>query len=120
VVVVSSGDPACSPWPLRCSKRCTSPRPGLAPRRPEILPGVSASLATAAQAGAPLGHDFCVMSLSDNLKPWSIIEKRLDLAAQADLALAFYNPISARGRGSWGALEVVRRHRDGNTGGAGP
>ena len=55
----------------------------------EILPGVSASLATAAQAGAPLGHDFCVMSLSDNLKPWSIIEKRLDLAAEADLALAF-------------------------------
>ena len=50
-----------------------------------MLPGVSASLATAAQAGAPLGHDFCVMSLSDNLKPWSIIEKRLDLAAQADL-----------------------------------
>lgn len=60
----------------------------------EILPGVSASLATAAQAGAPLGHDFCVMSLSDNLKPWAIIEKRLDLAAEADLALAFYNPIS--------------------------
>jgi cobalt-precorrin 5A hydrolase/precorrin-3B C17-methyltransferase len=77
-------------------------RPGLAPRRPEILPGVSASLATAAQAGAPLGHDFCVMSLSDNLKPWSIIEKRLDLAAQADLVLAFYNPISGRGRISWG------------------
>ncbi len=50
----------------------------------EILPGVSASLATAAQAGAPLGHDFCVLSLSDNLKPWSIIEKRLDLSAQAE------------------------------------
>lgn len=82
----------------------------------EILPGVSASLATAAQAGAPLGHDFCVMSLSDNLKPWSIIEKRLDLAAQADLVLAFYNPISkARPHQLGVALEVVRRHRDGNT-----
>ena len=78
----------------------------------EILPGVSASLATAAQAGAPLGHDFCVMSLSDNLKPWDIIEKRLDLASQADLALAFYNPISRSRPWQLGrALEIVARHR---------
>ncbi|WP_095192052.1 precorrin-3B C(17)-methyltransferase [Pseudomonas sp. Irchel 3A7] len=79
----------------------------------EILPGVSASLATAAQAGAPLGHDFCVLSLSDNLKPWSIIEQRLDLAAQADLALAFYNPISRSRPWQLGqALEIVARHRE--------
>jgi cobalt-precorrin 5A hydrolase/precorrin-3B C17-methyltransferase len=78
----------------------------------EILPGVSASLATAAQGGAPLGHDFCVMSLSDNLKPWDIIEKRLDLACQADLALAFYNPISRSRPWQLGrALEIVRLHR---------
>lgn len=78
----------------------------------EILPGVSASLATAAQAGAPLGHDFCVMSLSDNLKPWAIIEKRLDLAAEADLALAFYNPISRSRPWQLGrALEIVAQHR---------
>jgi cobalt-precorrin 5A hydrolase/precorrin-3B C17-methyltransferase len=78
----------------------------------EILPGVSASLATAAQAGAPLGHDFCVLSLSDNLKPWSIIEKRLDQAAQADLALAFYNPISRARPWQLGqALDTVARHR---------
>ncbi|MFK3972373.1 precorrin-3B C(17)-methyltransferase [Pseudomonas sp. NPDC087358] len=78
----------------------------------QILPGVSASLATAAQAGAPLGHDFCVMSLSDNLKPWEIIEKRLDLACQADLALAFYNPISRSRPWQLGrALEIVRQHR---------
>jgi cobalt-precorrin 5A hydrolase/precorrin-3B C17-methyltransferase len=78
----------------------------------EILPGVSASLATAAQAGAPLGHDFCVLSLSDNLKPWEIIEKRLDLACQADLALAFYNPISRSRPWQLGrALEIVRQHR---------
>ncbi|CAI8872589.1 precorrin-3B C(17)-methyltransferase [Pseudomonas sp. IT-P4] len=78
----------------------------------EILPGVSASLATAAQAGAPLGHDFCVLSLSDNLKPWAIIEKRLDLAAQADLALAFYNPISRSRPWQLGqALDIVARHR---------
>lgn len=82
----------------------------------EILPGVSASLATAAQAGAPLGHDFCVMSLSDNLKPWAVIEQRLDLAAQADLVLAFYNPISRSRPWQLGvALDIVRRHRDGQT-----
>jgi cobalt-precorrin 5A hydrolase/precorrin-3B C17-methyltransferase len=82
----------------------------------EILPGVSASLATAAQAGAPLGHDFCVLSLSDNLKPWSIIEKRLDLSAQADLALAFYNPISRSRPWQLGlALDIVARHRTPDT-----
>jgi cobalt-precorrin 5A hydrolase/precorrin-3B C17-methyltransferase len=82
----------------------------------EILPGVSASLATAAQAGAPLGHDFCVLSLSDNLKPWAIIEKRLDLAAQADLALAFYNPISRSRPWQLGqALDIVARHREPET-----
>lgn len=82
----------------------------------EILPGVSASLATAAQAGAPLGHDFCVLSLSDNLKPWEIIEKRLDLAAQADLALAFYNPISRSRPWQLGrALEIVSQHREPTT-----
>jgi cobalt-precorrin 5A hydrolase/precorrin-3B C17-methyltransferase len=82
----------------------------------EILPGVSASLATAAQAGAPLGHDFCVMSLSDNLKPWVIIEKRLDLASQADLALAFYNPISRSRPWQLGrALEIVAQHRTAET-----
>lgn len=78
----------------------------------EILPGVSASLATAAQAGAPLGHDFCVISLSDNLKPWDVIEKRLALASEADLALAFYNPISRSRPWQLGrALEIVRRYR---------
>ncbi|WP_213879615.1 precorrin-3B C(17)-methyltransferase [Pseudomonas sp. dw_358] len=82
----------------------------------QILPGVSASLATAAQAGAPLGHDFCVLSLSDNLKPWAIIEKRLELACQADLALAFYNPISRSRPWQLGrALEIVAAHRDGMT-----
>ncbi|MET0378719.1 MAG: bifunctional cobalt-precorrin 5A hydrolase/precorrin-3B C(17)-methyltransferase, partial [Spongiibacteraceae bacterium] len=56
----------------------------------QIYPGVSAAFATAARAGAPLGHDFCVLSLSDNLKPWETIEKRLDHAAAGDFVLAFY------------------------------
>ncbi len=117
VVVVSSGDPgvfAMSAAVLEALEASSDPhwhRIEL-----EMLPGISASLATAAQAGAPLGHDFCMISLSDNLKPWSIIEKRLDLAAQADLALAFYNPISRSRPWQLGqALDIVRRHRDADT-----
>jgi cobalt-precorrin 5A hydrolase/precorrin-3B C17-methyltransferase len=113
VVVVSSGDPgvfAMAAAVLEALHESGNPdwhRVDL-----HILPGVSASLATAALAGAPLGHDFCVMSLSDNLKPWEIIEKRLDLACQADLALAFYNPISRARPWQLGrALEIVRQHR---------
>ena len=59
-----------------------------------IVPGVTAMLAVAAQAGAPLGHDFCALSLSDNLKSWETIERRLDAAARAGFALALYNPVS--------------------------
>jgi cobalt-precorrin 5A hydrolase/precorrin-3B C17-methyltransferase len=81
-----------------------------------IVPGISAAMATAAKAGAPLGHDFCILSLSDNLKPWSIIEKRLEHAATADLVMAFYNPISrARPWQLDRALEIVRGHRGPNT-----
>ena len=117
VVVVSSGDPgvfAMAAAVLEALHESTDPQWHSVDL--EILPGVSASLATAAQAGAPLGHDFCVMSLSDNLKPWSIIEKRLDLASQADLALAFYNPISRSRPWQLGvALEIVARHRTPHT-----
>ena len=113
VIVVSSGDPgvfAMAAAVLEALHESTDP--AWHSVELEILPGVSASLATAAQAGAPLGHDFCVMSLSDNLKPWSIIEKRLDLAAEADLALAFYNPISRARPWQLGrALEIVAQHR---------
>lgn len=59
-----------------------------------IHPGVSALQAAAARVGAPLGNDFCVISLSDNLKPWSLIARRVQLAARGDFALAFYNPRS--------------------------
>jgi cobalt-precorrin 5A hydrolase/precorrin-3B C17-methyltransferase len=117
VVVVSSGDPgvfAMAAAVLEALHESTDA--GWHNVDLEILPGVSASLATAAQAGAPLGHDFCVLSLSDNLKPWSIIEKRLDLAAQADLALAFYNPISRSRPWQLGqALDIVGRHRTPDT-----
>lgn len=68
------------------------------------------------QGGAPLGHDFCLLSLSDNLKPWEVIERRLDLAGAADLAMAFYNPISRARPWQLGrALEIVARHRSPQT-----
>ena len=59
-----------------------------------ILPGVTAMLAVAACVGAPLGHDFCAISLSDNLKPWDVITRRLRLMAEAGMVIALYNPIS--------------------------
>lgn len=113
VVVVSSGDPGVFAMAAAVLEALHESRdPAWHNVDLEILPGVSASLATAAQAGAPLGHDFCVLSLSDNLKPWAIIEKRLDLAAQADLAMAFYNPISRSRPWQLGrALEIVAQHR---------
>jgi precorrin-3B C17-methyltransferase len=59
-----------------------------------IVPGITAMLAVAARIGAPLGHDFCALSLSDNLKPWPLIERRLDAAAGAGFVIALYNPVS--------------------------
>jgi precorrin-3B C17-methyltransferase len=66
-------------------------------------------LAVAARAGAPLGHDFCAISLSDNLKPWELVERRLRLAAQAGFAMAFYNPVSSARPWQLGrAFEILR------------
>ena len=59
-----------------------------------VVPGVSAMLAAAARIGAPLGHDFCVISLSDNLKPWDLVLKRLEAAAAGDFIIVLYNPAS--------------------------
>ena len=66
-------------------------------------------LAAAARAGAPLGHDFCAINLSDNLKPWALIERRLRLAVEADFAIAFYNPRSrSRPEGFAWTLAILR------------
>jgi precorrin-3B C17-methyltransferase / cobalt-factor III methyltransferase len=75
-----------------------------------IVPGVTAMLAVAARIGAPLGHDFCALSLSDNLKPWELIERRLDAAAGAGFVIALYNPVSRARPWQFGAaLERLRR-----------
>lgn len=114
VVVISSGDPgvfAMAAAVLEALEATDAPASWHAVEL-EVLPGVSAALATAAKAGAPLGHDFCLISLSDNLKPWAVIENRLDHAGAADLAMAFYNPISRARPWQLGrALEIVRQHR---------
>ena len=76
----------------------------------EVQPGITAMLAAAARLGAPLGHDFCTINLSDNLKPAEVIERRIRLAAQADFAMAFYNPCSkSRPQGFERALKVLRQ-----------
>ncbi|WP_312407226.1 precorrin-3B C(17)-methyltransferase [Rhizobium sp.] len=80
-----------------------------------VVPGVTAMLAVAAKAGAPLGHDFCAISLSNNLKPWAIIEKRLVAAATAGFVMAFYNPISkARPHQLGEAFDILRAHLPGS------
>jgi precorrin-3B C17-methyltransferase len=81
-----------------------------------VIPGISAAMAAAARLGAPLGHDFCVMSLSDNLKPWEVVARRLVAAAQADFVIALYNPASkARPRRIFEAFDLLRAHKDGAT-----
>ena len=119
VVVVSSGDPgvfAMAAAVLEALDEAREREPAWAAVELAIVPGVSAALATAARAGAPLGHDFCVLSLSDNLKPWTVIETRLRHAAQADLVMAFYNPVSrARPWQLDRALDIVREYRAGTT-----
>jgi precorrin-3B C17-methyltransferase len=76
-----------------------------------VVPGITAMLAVAARVGAPLGHDFCALSLSDNLKPWDVIERRLDAAANAGFVIALYNPVShARPWQLGKAFERLRAH----------
>jgi precorrin-3B C17-methyltransferase len=107
VVVVSSGDPgvfAMASAVFEALEVWQGPAPEI-----RILPGITAMLAAAARLGAPLGHDFCAINLSDNLKPWEVIEHRLRFAARADFAMAFYNPRSASRPHQFArTLEVLR------------
>ncbi|TNH40757.1 precorrin-3B C(17)-methyltransferase [Paracoccus haeundaensis] len=105
VVIVSSGDPGVFAMAsaLFEALEAEGGDPDI-----RILPGITAMLAAAARAGAPLGHDFCAINLSDNLKPMALIEHRLRHAARGDFAMAFYNPRSAsRPAGFARVLEVL-------------
>ena len=109
VAVVSSGDPGVFAMASALFEAMEAGPQDWRDLDVRVLPGITAMLAAAARAGAPLGHDFCAINLSDNLKPWPLIERRLRLAAQADFAMAFYNPRSrSRPEGFERALTILR------------
>jgi precorrin-3B C17-methyltransferase len=93
VTVVSGGDPGVFAMAAAVFEAAEE-KPEWRALDISVLPGVTAMQAAAARLGAPLGHDFCAISLSDNLKPWSIIEQRLKAAADGDFVIALYNPAS--------------------------
>ncbi|ATG42698.1 precorrin-3B C(17)-methyltransferase CobJ [Phaeobacter piscinae] len=113
VVVVSSGDPgvfAMASAVFEALENNAEANPAWLDLEIKVLPGITAMLAAAAAIGAPLGHDFAAINLSDNLKPWSLIEKRLQLVGEAGLAMAFYNPRSkSRPHQFARALEILRK-----------
>lgn len=109
VVVVSSGDPGVFAMASAVFEALEAGDATWRALDVRVLPGITAMLAASAAAGAPLGHDFCAINLSDNLKPWDLIEKRLRLAVEADFAMGFYNPRSkARADGFARVLDVLR------------
>ena len=117
VALVCSGDPgiyAMASLVMEALDRAPDP----ASRRIEVrvVPGVSALQAAAARAGAPVGHDFCAVSLSDLLTPREVIEERLATAARADFVIALYNPVSAARRETFDrALRILGEHRRAET-----
>ncbi len=103
--------PACSPWRRRCCEAIETGPEAWRALDIAVVPGITAMLAVAARAGAPLGHDFCALSLSDNLKPWELIERRLDAAAAAGFVIALYNPVSRARPWQLGkAFALLSRH----------
>jgi len=108
VVVVSSGDPGVFAMAAALFEALEA-RPDPDAFEIDVLPGITSMLAAAARLGAPLGHDFCAINLSDNLKPWDLIEKRLRLAARGGFAMAFYNPRAASRPGRFErVLDILR------------
>lgn len=109
VVVVSSGDPGVFAMASAVFEALEYGPAEWLSLDIRVQPGISAMLAAAARLGAPLGHDFCAINLSDNLKPWALIEQRLRLAAQAGFAMALYNPRSASREQQFAqALSILR------------
>ncbi|MBN3896746.1 MAG: precorrin-3B C(17)-methyltransferase [Nostoc sp. NOS(2021)] len=117
VAVVSSGDPGIYAMATAVFEVCDRyAKPEWESIDIHVAPGISAMQAAAAAIGAPLGHDFCAISLSDILKPWSAIAQRITAAAQADFVIAFYNPVSKER--TWQLAEarnILLRHRTPDT-----
>jgi precorrin-3B C17-methyltransferase len=111
VAVVSGGDPGVFAMAAAVCEEIESGPESWRTLDITVVPGITAMLAVAARIGAPLGHDFCALSLSDNLKPWDLIERRLDAAAGAGFVIALYNPVSQARPWQFGAaLERLRKH----------
>jgi precorrin-3B C17-methyltransferase len=109
VVVVSGGDPGIFAMAAAVIEAIDAGEPSWRLLDVKVVPGISALQAAAARLGAPLGHDFCAMSLSDNLKPWSVIDRRLRAAADADFVIVLFNPASkARPQGIHDAFALLR------------
>ncbi|MGV6839937.1 MAG: precorrin-3B C(17)-methyltransferase [Planktomarina sp.] len=109
VAVVSSGDPGVFAMASAVFEAIENGPAAWRDLDVQVVPGITACLAASAAVGAPLGHDFCTINLSDNLKPWALIEKRLRLAVEADFAMALYNPRSkARPEGFEHTLDILR------------
>lgn len=114
VAVVSSGDPGV--FAMASAVLEAADDSALRHVSVRIVPGLTAAQAVASRAGAPLGHDYCVISLSDRLKPWDIIAERLRAAAIADFVIAIYNPASkARRQQLERAKEILLEHRSPTT-----
>ncbi len=114
VAVVSSGDPGVFAMAAAVLEVGEDPQWKDVPVR--VVPGLTAAQAVASRVGAPLGHDFCILSLSDRLKPWDVIERRLTAASAADLVIAIYNPASkSRTEQLVRAREVLLTHRSRDT-----
>jgi precorrin-2 C20-methyltransferase/precorrin-3B C17-methyltransferase len=116
VAVVSSGDPGIFAMGAAVLEALEAGGDEFAQVDVRVVPGLSAMQAAAARVGAPLGHDFCAISLSDQLKPWQVIERRLAAAGEADLVVALYNPASRTRREQLArAREVLLEHRGADT-----
>ncbi|MDQ1730596.1 MAG: precorrin-2 C20-methyltransferase / precorrin-3B C17-methyltransferase [Pseudonocardiales bacterium] len=114
VAVVSSGDPGV--FAMATAVLEVAEQSEYADVDVQVVPGLTAAHAVASRVGAPLGHDFCILSLSDRLKPWSIVEQRLRAAAAADLVIAIYNPASKTRRAQIiAAKQLLLQHRSPNT-----
>ena len=116
VAVVSGGDPGVFAMAAAVFEAVESGDPEWRSLDIRVEPGITAMLAAAARVGAPLGGDFCAMSLSDNLKPWEVVEARLRAALTADFVVALYNPISSARPWQLGAaFEIVSEMRGPDT-----
>ena len=116
VAIVSGGDPGVFAMAAAVFEAVEQGPPAWRELAIRIEPGVTAMLAAAARVGAPLGNDFCAISLSDNLKPWAVIEQRLRAELAADFVIALYNPASmARPRQLDEALRIIAEMREPDT-----